>query len=49
MITIQYTEDHMIWVHGENDQGIEIPIDYSDLTNTMLLALDAYLDKYPQG
>ena len=49
MITIQYTEDHMIWVHGENDQGIEIPIDYSDFTNTMLLALDAYLDKYPQG
>lgn len=49
MITIQYTEDHTIWVHGENDQGIEIPIDYSNLNNSLFLALDTYLDKYPQG
>lgn len=48
MITIQYTEDHMVWIHGENNQGIEVPIDYSDLNNCLMLTLDYYLEKFPQ-
>lgn len=48
MITIQYTEDHWIWVHGEDDKGIKLPIDYSDLNTSLMLALDYYLEKFPQ-
>lgn len=47
-ITISLTDDHTIWVHGEDDVGIELSYyNSTDLRENVLLAVDYYFDKHP--